>query len=250
VGKPGKPHADDPPFENCHTTGIGTKEPELDSLGFRSHPNAVSTLARPPQRRDVQDLTGFVPGQPTNHVPIPSAIDCAGNATAIIPPPRPGCACGRHPSCNTASNVAQLRALPRRGDICRPPPGALHFPCRYPRRYRPTRRTRLPRPTFQSTQAPIAAPVTAPPIRPRPSGPATAMNAAKHAFVLQHLRHLPTTRQELLCGPGNCTAAAARRSRSTGRPAMPPAIASGLPRDRRTGSARCCPAGTCESRPI
>jgi hypothetical protein len=66
-------------------------------------------------------------------------------------------------------------------------------------------------------------------------GPATAMSAAKHAFVSQHLRHLPRHGQELLRRQRHAAAAAARRSRQQRRPAHGHQRLLSVPRDHGLG---------------
>jgi hypothetical protein len=62
--------------ENCHTTGIGTKLPSWAPSLFDHTQMTVSTC-QTCHSGNVKITTGFVSGQPANHVPpIPSSIDC------------------------------------------------------------------------------------------------------------------------------------------------------------------------------
>jgi hypothetical protein len=71
--------------ENCHTTGIGTKLPNWAPSLF-DHTQMTVTTCQTCHSGSVKISTGFVSGQPANHVPpIPSSIDCGvchGNSPA------------------------------------------------------------------------------------------------------------------------------------------------------------------------
>jgi hypothetical protein len=76
VGKQGSHMPTTALCENCHTTGIGTKTPSWVPSGF-DHTQMTVTTCATCHSGTVKLSTGFVPGQPTNHVPpIPAAIDC------------------------------------------------------------------------------------------------------------------------------------------------------------------------------
>jgi hypothetical protein len=76
VGKQGTHMPTSNLCENCHTTGIGTKLPSWAPAGFDHTQMGVQTCATC-HSGSVKITTGFVAGQPTNHVPpIPAAIDC------------------------------------------------------------------------------------------------------------------------------------------------------------------------------
>ncbi len=76
VGKQGNHMPTSNLCENCHTTGIGTKTPSWAPSKF-DHTQMTVTTCQTCHNGTVKISTGFVSGQPTNHVPpIPSAIDC------------------------------------------------------------------------------------------------------------------------------------------------------------------------------
>jgi hypothetical protein len=83
VGKQGDHMPTTTLCENCHTTGIGTRTPSWIPSKFDHTQMTVSSCASC-HSGAVKISTGFVPGQPANHVPpIPAAIDCGvchGNA--------------------------------------------------------------------------------------------------------------------------------------------------------------------------
>ncbi len=81
-------------------------------------------------------------------------------------------------------------------------------------------------------------------------GPATAMSAAKHAFVSDDLRHLPRHGQEFLRGQRHAAAAAARQPRQQYRPAHGHRRLFAVPRRPPTGTAMRCRPGTCRIRAI
>jgi nitrate/TMAO reductase-like tetraheme cytochrome c subunit len=85
VGKQGNHMPTTTLCENCHTTGIGTRTPSWVPSAFDHTQMTVSTCATC-HSGAVKISTGFVPGQPANHVPpIPAAIDCGvchGNTPA------------------------------------------------------------------------------------------------------------------------------------------------------------------------
>jgi hypothetical protein len=76
VGKQGNHMPTTTLCENCHTTGIGTSTPSWTPSAF-DHTQMTVTTCQTCHSGSVKISTGFVPGQPTNHVPpIPSMIDC------------------------------------------------------------------------------------------------------------------------------------------------------------------------------
>ena len=180
VGKPGSHMPTTTLCENCHTTGIGTKTPSWIPSGFDHTQMAVSTC-QTCHNGDVKISTGFVPGQPTNHVPpIPSAIDCGvchGNNPAAET--WAALAAGI-PTLHTGLNVANCV-------LCHGGETFAGLPAPYI-------------PMSISGVSPYKATPLAPPHIPINAGtdcsachgaayqaggfvPATAMNAAKHAFV-------------------------------------------------------------------
>jgi hypothetical protein len=76
VGKQGNHMPTTNTCENCHTTGIGTKLPNWTPSIF-DHTQMTVTTCATCHSGAVKISTGFVSGQPTTHVPpIPSTIDC------------------------------------------------------------------------------------------------------------------------------------------------------------------------------
>ncbi|GAC1664315.1 MAG: hypothetical protein NVS9B2_01760 [Steroidobacteraceae bacterium] len=76
VGKQGSHMPTTDLCENCHTTGIGTAAPSWVPSKF-DHTQMSVTTCQTCHSGSVKITTGFVSGQPSNHVPpIPSAIDC------------------------------------------------------------------------------------------------------------------------------------------------------------------------------
>ncbi|MFI4866903.1 MAG: cytochrome c3 family protein [Steroidobacterales bacterium] len=63
--------------ENCHTTGIGTQMPSWVPSAF-DHTQMSVTTCQTCHNGTVKISTGFVSGQPSNHVPpVPSSEDCS-----------------------------------------------------------------------------------------------------------------------------------------------------------------------------
>ena len=85
VGKQGNHMPTTNLCENCHTTGIGTSTPSWTPSKF-DHTQMTVTSCETCHSGTVKISTGFVSGQPVNHgPPIPSAVDCAvchGNTPA------------------------------------------------------------------------------------------------------------------------------------------------------------------------
>src|ERR1700730_4229733 len=76
VGKQGNHMPTTNLCESCHTTGIGTKTPSWVPSKF-DHTQMTVTTCQTCHSGAVKITTGFVSGQPTNHIPpIPSSIDC------------------------------------------------------------------------------------------------------------------------------------------------------------------------------
>jgi hypothetical protein len=77
VGKQGNHMPTANTCESCHTTGIGTRTPNWTPSLFDHTQMTVSTCATC-HSGSVKVSTGFVSGMPANHVPpIPSSIDCS-----------------------------------------------------------------------------------------------------------------------------------------------------------------------------
>jgi hypothetical protein len=87
VGKQGNHMPTSNLCENCHTTGIGTKAPNWVPSKFDHTQAANPNTCLPCHSGSEKISTGFVSGQPANHVPLNSStIDCvtchANNPTA------------------------------------------------------------------------------------------------------------------------------------------------------------------------
>jgi predicted CXXCH cytochrome family protein len=77
VGKQGNHMPTTNLCESCHTTGIGTATPSWAPSKF-DHTQMTVTTCQTCHSGSVKITTGFVSGQPTNHVPpIPSTVDCS-----------------------------------------------------------------------------------------------------------------------------------------------------------------------------
>ena len=77
VGKQGNHMPTTTLCENCHTTGIGTATPSWTPSNF-DHTQMTVTTCETCHSGNVKISTGYVSGQPANHVPpIPSSIDCS-----------------------------------------------------------------------------------------------------------------------------------------------------------------------------
>jgi predicted CXXCH cytochrome family protein len=166
--------------ENCHTTGIGSSTPNWTPSQF-DHTQMTVNTCQTCHSGTVKISTGFVSGQPVNHVPpIPSTIDC-------------GVCHGNTPSAETwtvlAASIATLHTgLPVSNCLlCHASQTFAGVPAPYI-------------PMSVSGVSPYKATPLAPPHIPLLAGadcsachgaayqsggfgPATAMSAAKHAFV-------------------------------------------------------------------
>ena len=153
--------------ENCHTTGIGTKTPSWAPSVF-DHTQMTVTTCQTCHSGTVKITTGFVSGQPTNHVPpIPSAIDCGvchGNNPAAETWDG---ARREHPDPAHRAVGQQLPDVPCRPDVRRRT-GALHSDVDF-RRIADQDHAARAAAYSRSSPAPTAAPVMAPPIRPAAS---------------------------------------------------------------------------------
>jgi hypothetical protein len=180
VGKPGSHMPTTTLCENCHTTGIGTKTPSWIPSGFDHTQMAVSTC-QTCHNGDVKISTGFVPGQPTNHVPpIPSAIDCGvchGNNPAAET--WAALAAGI-PTLHTGLNVANC-VLCHGGETFAGLP-APYIPMSISG-VSPYKATPLAPPHIPINAGTDCSACHGAAYQAGGFGPATAMNAAKHAFV-------------------------------------------------------------------
>ncbi|HEX3397443.1 MAG TPA: cytochrome c3 family protein [Steroidobacteraceae bacterium] len=165
--------------ENCHTTGIGTKSPSWVPSGFDHTQMSVQTCAAC-HSGSVKVSTGFVSGPPGNHMPIVSGVDC-------------GVCHGNIPAAETwtviPATIAALHTGSPAGN-CVGCHGGQSF-AGVPTPYSPI--------SIAGVSPTKAAPLSPPHIPVLPGadcsvchtatfqlggfGPATAMSAAKHAYV-------------------------------------------------------------------
>ena len=220
---------------------------ELDAIEVRSHTDdgdahaepvtAVRSRFRRDSSRDSRSITSRR---------FPSAVDC-------------GVCHGNTPAAETwtvlAASIPMLHAglnvancvLCHGGRDLRRCPCPVHSRCRCPV-YRPPRRRRSRRRTSRSSPAPIAAACHGAAYQAGGFGPATAMSAAKHAFVIVRPATPAMTRARA------STSAPARRcscgrpiTRTATIPGWRPATARCATRPR-TGSAPRCRSGICRIR--
>ena len=180
VGKQGNHMPTTNLCENCHTTGIGTTTPSWVPSLF-DHTQMTVTTCQTCHSGTVKISTGFVPGQPSNHVPpIPSSIDC-------------GVCHGNNPAAETWTVLAASIAVLHTGlnvancTLCH---GGETF-AGIPAPYIPMSITGVS-PTKKTPLAPPHIPILAgtdcsachgAAYQAGGFGPATAMSAAKHKFV-------------------------------------------------------------------
>ncbi|MFI4868708.1 MAG: cytochrome c3 family protein [Steroidobacterales bacterium] len=180
VGKQGNHMPTSNLCENCHTTGIGTKTPSWTPSAFDHTQMAVTTCQTCHSGR-VKISTGVVSGQPTNHVPpIPSAIDC-------------GVCHGNTPTAETwavlAASIPTLHSgLPVSNCLlCHAGQTFAGVPAPYiPMSISgvsPTHATALAPPHIPILAGVDCSSCHAAAYQSGGFGPATAMSAAKHAFV-------------------------------------------------------------------
>jgi hypothetical protein len=180
VGKQGTHMPTSNLCENCHTTGIGTKTPNWVPSTF-DHTQMSVTTCQTCHSGAVKISTGMVQGQPTNHVPpIPSAIDC-------------GVCHGNTPAAETwsvlAASIPTLHTgLPVSNCLlCHAGETFAGVPSPYiPMSISgisPTRSTPLAPPHIPILSGADCSACHAAAYQASGFGPATAMSAAKHAFV-------------------------------------------------------------------
>ena len=180
VGKQGNHMPTTNLCENCHTTGIGTKTPSWVPSKF-DHTQMTVTTCQTCHSGTVKITTGFVSGQPTNHVPpIPSAIDC-------------GVCHGNNPAAETwtvlAASIATLHTgLPVSNCLlCHAGETFAGVPAPYiPMSISgvsPTKTTPLAPPHIPILAGTDCSACHGAAYQAGGFGPATAMSAAKHAFV-------------------------------------------------------------------
>ncbi len=180
VGKQGNHMPTTNVCEDCHTTGIGTKTPSWVPSLFNHTQMAVATCATC-HSGTVKISTGFVTGQPTNHVPpIPSAIDC-------------GICHGNNPAAETwavlAASIATLHTgLPVSNCLqCHAGETFAGVPAPYipmaMSGISPYKKTPLSPPHIPVLAGTDCSACHGAAYQTGGFGPATAMSAAKHAFV-------------------------------------------------------------------
>ena len=180
VGKQGNHMPTTSLCENCHTSGIGTKTPSWVPSLFDHTQMTVSTC-QTCHSGTVKITTGYVPGQPVNHVPpIPSAIDC-------------GVCHGNNPSAETWSVLAATipvlhSGLPVANCLqCHAGETFAGVPAPYipmsVSGISPTKKTPLSPPHIPILVGTDCSACHGAAYQAGGFGPATAMSAAKHAFV-------------------------------------------------------------------
>ncbi len=166
--------------ENCHTSGIGTRTPSWVPALFDHTQMTVSTCASC-HSGAVKISTGLVPGQPTNHVPpIPSLVDC-------------GVCHGNNPASETwtvlAVSIPELHAGLSVNNclMCHAGQTFAGVPAPYipmsVSGVSPTHATPLAPPHIPILSGADCSSCHAAAYQAGGFGPATAMSAAKHAFV-------------------------------------------------------------------
>ncbi|MHB8723271.1 MAG: cytochrome c3 family protein, partial [Steroidobacteraceae bacterium] len=180
VGKQGSHMPTTNLCETCHTTGIGTATPSWVPSLF-DHTQMTVTTCQTCHSGTVKISTGFVLGQPANHVPpIPSTIDCgvchgnnpAAETWAVL--------AASIPVLHTGLNVANC-VLCHGGQTFAGVP-APYIPMSISG-VSPTKKTPLAPPHIPILAGTDCSSCHGAAYQAGGFGPATAMNAAKHAFV-------------------------------------------------------------------
>jgi hypothetical protein len=231
--------------ENCHTTGIGTSTPSWVPSAF-DHTQMTVQTCQTCHSGTVKISTGFVSGQPTNHVPpIPSLVDCSvchGNTPAAetwtvlaasIPTLHAGLSVNNCLMCHAGQTFAGVPAP--------------YIPMSISG-VSPTQATPLAPPHIPILAGTDCSACHGAAYQAGGFGPATAMSAAKHAFV--------STTCDTCHDTGKASMSVAAPLCSCGRPitsaarirAWRPATAPCATR-RRIGTARRCRPATCRIRP-
>ncbi len=180
VGKQGNHMPTTNLCESCHTTGLGSAAPSWAPSLF-DHTQMTVTTCQTCHSGTVKITTGFVSGQPTNHVPpIPSTIDC-------------GVCHGNTPTAETwtvlAASIATLHTgLPVSNCLlCHAGQSFAGVPAPYiPMSISgvsPTKLTPLAPPHIPIVAGADCSACHGAAYQAGGFGPATAMSAAKHAFV-------------------------------------------------------------------
>ena len=185
--------------EKCHTTGIGTRTPAWAPSLF-DHTQMSVTTCQTCHNGKVQISTGYVAGQPTNHVPpIPSLIDC-------------GVCHGNTPLAETwtklAVNIAQLHAGLSVNNclMCHAGQTFAGVPAPYSPMstsgVSPTHAARLAPPHIPVLSNADCSGCHAAAYQSGGFGPATAMNAARHAYVSSNCVSCHETGSSFYTGSG------------------------------------------------
>jgi len=180
VGKQGNHMPTGNQCESCHTTGIGTRTPSWVPSGF-AHTQMAVTTCQTCHSGSVKISTGFVSGQPANHVPpIPSTIDC-------------GVCHGNNPAAETwtvlAASIATLHTGLNVSNcvLCHGGQSFAGVPAPYTPMsisgVSPTKRTPLSPPHIPILAGADCSACHGAAYQAGGFGPATSMNPAKHAFV-------------------------------------------------------------------
>jgi Cytochrome c7 and related cytochrome c len=180
VGKQGGHMPTTDVCENCHTTGVGTATPSWVPSKF-DHTQMTVQTCQSCHSGTVKISTGVVSGQPTNHVPpIPSLVDCSschGNTptaetwtvlAASIPALHAGLSVNNCLMCHAGQTFAGVPAPYTPMSIS----GVS-----------PTKATPLSPPHIPVLAGTDCSACHGPAYQAGGFGPATAMSAAKHAFV-------------------------------------------------------------------
>jgi hypothetical protein len=180
VGKQGNHMPTSNVCEDCHTTGIGTATPNWVPSAF-DHTQMSVTTCQTCHSGSVKISTGFVSGQPSNHLPpIPSSIDCGvchGNTPAaetwtVL--------AASIPVLHTGLNVANC-VLCHGGETFAGVP-APYIPMSITG-VSPTKKTPLAPPHIPILAGTDCSACHGAAYQAGGFGPATAMSAAKHKFV-------------------------------------------------------------------
>jgi hypothetical protein len=180
VGKQGNHMPTTASCESCHTTGIGTKSPSWTPSLF-DHTQMTVTTCQTCHNGTVKIASGFVSGQPSNHVPpIPASIDC-------------GVCHGNTPSAETwtvlATSIATLHTGLSVGNclLCHAGENFAGVPAPYipmsVTGVSPTKATPLAPPHIPILVGSDCSACHGAAYQAGGFGPATAMSAVKHAFV-------------------------------------------------------------------
>ena len=180
VGKQGSHMPTTNLCEDCHTTGIGTATPSWVPSLF-DHTQMTVTTCQTCHSGSVKISTGFVSGQPSNHVPpIPSTIDC-------------GVCHGNNPAAETWTVLAASIAVLHTGlnvancTLCHGGETFAGIPAPYiPMSISgvsPTKKTPLAPPHIPILAGTDCSACHGAAYQAGGFGPATAMSAAKHKFV-------------------------------------------------------------------